>query len=120
MGAQILFSSVQKPVWGGCFSRRRVFLPATVEATTHGKAMQANHSRFIVGALLLAAACAVRAQDLGAPILLVAAPGVQGAYERTVLVAIPTSGGHAGVILNRMKDVKLAAVLTANPRAAKV
>jgi putative AlgH/UPF0301 family transcriptional regulator len=82
--------------------------------------MKANHGRFIVGGLLLVAACAVRAHDLGAPMLLVAAPGTQGAYSRTALLVVPTAGGHAGFILNRARDVKLATVLPGNPLSAKV
>jgi putative AlgH/UPF0301 family transcriptional regulator len=82
--------------------------------------MKANHSRFIVGGLLLAVACAARAQDFGASMLLVAAPGAQGAYSRTALLVVPGGGGHAGFILNRSSDVKLAAVLPGNPLAAKV
>jgi len=68
----------------------------------------------------LIAACAARAQDLGAPLLLVAAPGVQGAYSGAVVVAMPVSGGHAGVILNRSRDVKLGELLPASAHAAKI
>jgi putative AlgH/UPF0301 family transcriptional regulator len=52
--------------------------------------------------------------------LLIAAPGTQGAYSRTALIVVPASGGHGGVILNRPRDVKLAAVLSSNPQAAKI
>lgn len=82
--------------------------------------MKARHARFIVGALLLATACTARAQDLGAPMLLVAAPGTQGAYSRTALLVVSSAGGHAGFILNRVRDVKLAAVLPGNPLSANV
>jgi putative transcriptional regulator len=82
--------------------------------------MKAVHGRFIVGALLLVVACAARAQDFGAPVLLVAAPGTQGAYSRTAMIAVPVSGGHAGVILNRSGNLDLASVLPGNPQAAKV
>jgi putative AlgH/UPF0301 family transcriptional regulator len=82
--------------------------------------MKANQAGFIVAGLLLVAACAARAQDLGAPLLLVAAPGTQGAYSRTVLVAVPVGSAYAGVILNRTSDVKLASVLPANPLSAKI
>ena len=81
--------------------------------------MKAKYGRFVVGALLMAASAA-RAQDLGAPMLLVAAPGTQGAYSRTALLVVPSAGGHAGFILNRARDVKLAAVLPGNPLSAKV
>jgi len=66
----------------------------------------------------LIAACAARAQDFGAPMLLVAAPGVQGAYSRTALVVVPGTGGHAGFILNRSRDAKLASVLPGDPLSA--
>src|SRR6185503_2951332 len=81
--------------------------------------MEANQGRFIAAGLLLIAACAVRAQDFGAPMLLVAAPGTQGAYSRTALVVVPKSGGHVGFILNRSRDVKLASVLPDSPLSAK-
>jgi len=82
--------------------------------------MKANHGRFILGGLLLVAACAARAQDLGAPLLLVAAPGTQGAYSRTALVVVPKSGAHVGFILSRSSDAKLASVLPGSPLSAKV
>jgi putative AlgH/UPF0301 family transcriptional regulator len=82
--------------------------------------MKAKHGRFIAGGLLLVAACGVRAHDLGAPMLLVAAPGTQGLYSRTALLVVPSTGGHAGFILNRARDVKLAAVLPGNPLSVKV
>jgi putative transcriptional regulator len=82
--------------------------------------MKANHRRFIVSGLLMVAACAARAQDLGAPMLLVAAPGTQGAYSRTALLVVPGSGGHVGFILNRPSDVTLASVLPDSPLSAKV
>jgi putative AlgH/UPF0301 family transcriptional regulator len=82
--------------------------------------MKAKHGRFIAGGLLLVAACAARAHDLGAPMLLVAAPGTQGAYSRTALVVVPATGGHTGFIINRPSDVQLATVLPGNPLTAKV
>jgi putative AlgH/UPF0301 family transcriptional regulator len=82
--------------------------------------MKTKHVRFILGALLLAATCTALAQDFGAPMLLVAAPGTQGAYSRTALLVVASAGGHAGFILNRARDVKLAAVLPGNPLSAKV
>jgi putative AlgH/UPF0301 family transcriptional regulator len=82
--------------------------------------MKAKHVRLILATLLLVAVHAAPAQDLGAPMLLVAAPGTQGAYSRTALLVLPSAGGHAGFILNRARDVKLAAVLPGNPLSAKV
>jgi putative AlgH/UPF0301 family transcriptional regulator len=74
--------------------------------------------RWIAAVLLLVAAWGVRAQD--APRLLFAAPGTQGANAGAVLIALPAGGGHAGLILNRSRDLKLAEVLPGNPQAAKV
>jgi putative transcriptional regulator len=82
--------------------------------------MKKNRSRFIGAALLFAAACAARAQDFGAPMLLVAAPGVQGGYSRTAMLVVPGIGGHAGFILNRPSGVKLASILPDHPRSAQV
>jgi putative AlgH/UPF0301 family transcriptional regulator len=75
-------------------------------------------SRLILAVLLAAAACAAGAQDSAR--LLFAAPGIQGADAGAVLIALPAGGGHAGLILNRWRDAKLAEVLPENPKAAKV
>src|SRR3954463_15516570 len=81
--------------------------------------MKAKRIRFIAAGLLLAA-CTARAQDFGAPMLLVAAPGVQGAYSGTAMLVVPGTGGHAGFILNRPSGVKLATILPENPQSANV
>jgi putative transcriptional regulator len=70
--------------------------------------------------LLLFAACAARAEDLGRPLLLVASPALQGAYSRTALLVFPMRGQHAGFILNRSTDVKLASVFPEHAPSAKV
>jgi putative transcriptional regulator len=70
--------------------------------------------------LLLFAAGAARAEDLDKPLLLVASPTLQGAYSRTTLIVFPMSGQHAGFILNRSTDVKLASVFPDHPPSAKV
>jgi putative transcriptional regulator len=70
--------------------------------------------------LLLFAACAARAEDLDKPLLLVASPALQGAYSRTALLVFPMRGQHAGFILNRSTDVKLASVFPEHPPSAKV
>ena len=70
--------------------------------------------------LLAFAACAVRAQGLDQPLLLVASPELQGAYSRTALLVFPMRGQHAGFILNRSTDVKLASVFPDHPPSAKV
>jgi putative transcriptional regulator len=94
--------------------------PVRSKLSHTGEVMKRYFGRFVVGALLLIAACAARAQDFGTPRLLIAAPGTQGTYERTVLIAIPVSGGHAGVVLNRLRDVGLASLMPANAPAAKI
>ena len=82
--------------------------------------MNSTRNRWILGALLLASAWAAAAQDFGAPMLLFSAPGTQGADSRTVLIVVPSAGGHVGVILNRPRDARLASFLPDNPQAAKV
>jgi putative transcriptional regulator len=70
--------------------------------------------------LLLLAACAARAQDLERPLLLVASPSLQGAYSKTALLVFSLRGQHAGFILNRSTDVKLASVFPEHEPSAKV
>ena len=68
----------------------------------------------------LSAALACHAEDLGRPLLLVASPALQGAYSHTALLVFPMSGQHAGFILNRSTDVKLATVFPDHAPSAKV
>jgi putative transcriptional regulator len=70
--------------------------------------------------LLAFAACAARAEDLAKPLLLVASPSLQGPYSRTTLLVFPMRGQHAGFILNRSTDVKLASVFPEHAPSAKV
>ena len=70
--------------------------------------------------LLLGAAVAAHAEDLGKPLLLVASPALQGPYSRTALLVFPMRGQHAGFILNRSTDVKLASVFPEHAPSAKV
>jgi putative transcriptional regulator len=70
--------------------------------------------------LLLFAAGAACAADLERPLLLVASPSLQGAYSRTALLVFPMRGQHAGFILNRSTDVKLATVFPDHAPSAKV
>jgi putative transcriptional regulator len=70
--------------------------------------------------LLLGAALAAHAEDLGKPLLLVASPALQGPYSRTALLVFPMRGQHAGFILNRSTDVKLASVFPEHAPSAKV
>jgi len=66
------------------------------------------------------AALAARADDLDKPLLLVASPALQGAYSHTALIVFPLRGQHAGFILNRSTDVKLATVFPEHAPSAKV
>jgi putative transcriptional regulator len=72
--------------------------------------------------LLGFAACAANAQqqNLDKPLLLVASPALQGPYARTALLVFPMKGQHAGFILNRSTDVKMASVFPDHPPSAKV
>lgn len=72
-------------------------------------------------ASMLIAACAARSQDLDRPLVLVAAPDLQGPYSRTTLVVVPAAGGqHLGFILNRATDLKLATLFPEHAPSAKV
>ncbi len=77
--------------------------------------------RALLAALLLfVAAGAVQAHDLDKPLLLVASPQLQGPYKRTALLVVPLRGQHAGFILNRATDVKLATLFPDHAPSAKV
>ena len=74
----------------------------------------------LVAWLLLVAACAAGAQDLDKPLLLVAAPDLQGPYSHTALLVVPQGGQHVGFILNRATSVTLAALFPEHAPSAKV
>lgn len=75
----------------------------------------------LLAAFLIAAACTAGAQDLDRPLLLVAAPDLQGLYNRTALLVVPAAGGqHLGFIINRATDVKLATLFPEHVPSAKV
>lgn len=77
--------------------------------------------KFLIAGLLIAAACTTSAQELDRPLLLVAAPDLQGLYNRTALLVVPADGGqHLGFILNRATDVKMATLFPDHPPSAKV
>ena len=77
--------------------------------------------KLLLAAFLFAAACAARAQDLDRPLLLVAAPDLQGLYSRTALLVVPAAGGqHIGFIINRATDVKMATLFPEHAPSAKV
>lgn len=61
------------------------------------------------------------AQSVDRPLLLVAAPELQGLYSRTALLVVPAEGGqHVGFILNRATDVKMATLFPEHAASAKV
>lgn len=74
----------------------------------------------LVAVLLIVAALAARGADLDKPLLLVAAPELQGLYSHTALLVVPMRGQHIGFILNRATDVKLAALFPDHAPSAKV
>ena len=77
-------------------------------------------TKFVACLLTLFAAFAACAEDLEKPLLLVASPALQGPYSRTALLVFPMRGQHAGFILNRSTDVKLASVFPEHAPSAKV
>src|SRR5688572_9304521 len=83
-------------------------------------ALLQNVKRLFFASMLIAA-CAARSQDLDRPVVLVAAPDLQGPYSRTALVVVPAAGGqHLGFILNRATDLKLATLFPEHAPSAKV
>jgi putative transcriptional regulator len=77
--------------------------------------------KLLLAAFLIAAACTAGAQDLDRPLLLVAAPDLQGLYKRTALLVVPAAGGqHLGFIINRSTDVKLATLFPEHAPSSKV
>ena len=77
--------------------------------------------KFFVAGLLIAAACTAGAQELDQPLLLVAAPDLQGLYNRTALLVVPAAGGqHLGFIINRATELKLGTLFPDHAPSAKV
>lgn len=77
--------------------------------------------KLFVAVSLIAAACTAGAQDLDRPLLLVAAPDLQGLYSRTALLVVPAAGGqHLGFIINRATDLKMATLFPDHAPSAKV
>lgn len=74
----------------------------------------------LAACLLLLAACAASAQDLDKPLLLVAAPEMQGPYSHTTLLVVPVANQHIGFILNRATDLKLGTLFPEHEASAKV
>jgi putative transcriptional regulator len=77
--------------------------------------------KFLLAISLIAAAVTAGAQDLDRPLLLVAAPDLQGMYSRTALLVVPAAGGqHLGFILNRATDLKMATLFPEHAPSAKI
>jgi putative transcriptional regulator len=74
----------------------------------------------LAACLLAFTVCAAQAQGLDKPLLLVASPSLKGGYSHTTLLVFPMRGQHAGFILNKSTDVKLATVFPDHPPSAKV
>ena len=76
---------------------------------------------FLAALLVFGATATAGAQSLDRPLLLVAAPDLQGPYSRTAVLVVPTAGGeHVGFILNRATGVKLATLFPEHAPSAKV
>ena len=74
----------------------------------------------LVGCLLLVCAWMARAEDFARPLLLVAAPTLQGPYSRTAVIVVPLGDKHIGFILNRATDQTLGALFPDHAPSAKV
>jgi putative transcriptional regulator len=70
--------------------------------------------------LLACCGAAARAQPTDKPLMLVAAPAMQGLYSHTALIVVPAGKHHLGFIVNRATAVRLAAVLPQHAASAKV
>jgi putative AlgH/UPF0301 family transcriptional regulator len=85
--------------------------------------MKANRNRIrglLAAGLILMAACAARAEDLGKPMVLVASPDLQGTYMHTALLVVPMGDKHIGFILNRATEATLANAFPEHGPSAKV
>ena len=76
---------------------------------------------FLAALVVFGATATAGAQNLDRPLLLVAAPDLQGPYSRTAVLVVPVAGGeHVGFILNRATGVKLATLFPEHAPSAKV
>jgi putative transcriptional regulator len=73
-----------------------------------------------VALLLILGASVAHAQELDKPLLLVAAPDLEGPYSHTAVLVVPMAGQHVGFILNRATEVKLATLFPEHAPSAKV
>jgi putative AlgH/UPF0301 family transcriptional regulator len=60
------------------------------------------------------------AQSTDRPLMLVAAPVLQGLYSRTAVIVLPFADRHLGFIVNRATDTTLAGLFPEHPPSAKV
>lgn len=74
----------------------------------------------LLTSLTLFGAGALRAQDIGKPLVLVASPALQGGYSRTTLLVVPMGDRHVGFILNRASNVKLSTLYPEHAPSANV
>jgi putative transcriptional regulator len=63
---------------------------------------------------------ASHAQDQSKPLLLVAAPELEGGYHHTAVLVAPVGDGHLGFILNRATRTQMGALFPNHPPSAKV
>ena len=77
--------------------------------------------RTLLALVLFLAPLVAAAQDLDRPLMLVAVPELQGPYNHTAVVVVPTGDGlHIGFILNRATGVKMATLFPEHAPSAKV
>lgn len=75
---------------------------------------------FLAALLSLGALAALARDTAGKPMLLVASPTLQGPYQQTTLLAVPTGARHFGFVLNRSTGVKLSTLFPDHAPSAKV
>jgi putative transcriptional regulator len=76
--------------------------------------------RLLVALLLVIGAAAAQAQTVAKPLMLVAAPDLQGFYSRTALIVIPVGPTHVGFIMNRATGYRMGALFPDHGPSAKV
>ncbi len=76
--------------------------------------------RALLVCLFALAAGLAQAQGAARPLVLAAAPGLEGPYRHATLVAVPVGNVHIGFIVNRALDIRLSALFPDHAPAAKV
>jgi putative transcriptional regulator len=76
--------------------------------------------RALLLCLFALAAGLAQAQGAARPLVLAAAPGLEGPYRHTTLVAVPVGNAHIGFIVNRALDIRLSALFPDHAPATKV